>query len=339
MQEIVSYLKEKESLFTVIGFLIAITALLPLLITFIFGENWTEIFFSTKYGYLTFLFCLIITFLVGIFIIYISISLSIDFIKDKICNAPISPKIFLQLLAFLLIPICLIILSIILMSFWSLINNFFIILPSLSFIFLFYMAGIIILLFVSLNTGLQGINFKDPSLPYVIQILITGFFFLIFIYPNIPILYTENTKIFDYYDTQPTIELNYSLNYLKENNLNLGPETLSMYMFLNESIPQNKISDIQQNFAKCKWSTNYGHFIVYDTTNSILINQNQDFIYRCCNNCNNLIYWTYDYSDFDKPKPDVYVIMKIEDKNTKRVLGHSELNFTWKNNTLIPKRL
>jgi len=335
MKEIADYIKEKESLFVVIGFLVAIISFLPIIITFIFGENWIYPFLSTKSGYLTFLFCLFLTFIIGMFIIYISIWLSYDFYDEKIKNNnPLLKKVLL--LVFFLIPFSLIILSIFFMSIWSLTNNYLIDLPNFSFISAFIIAVLFILIFGIIYFKFFKKFSEDKIIKTVLSlILIIGI--LCVTAPYFSILITANKGIFDYYNKQPAIELNYSLDYLKENNLKFGPETVSIFIRLNERHPKNDISDLQKSYAHCKWSTNYGHFIVYDKINSILENKGQNFIYNFCNNCSNQIYWTYDYSDVDKSKPEVYILSTIEDKNTNKILGHAELSFNWANNTLQPK--
>jgi hypothetical protein len=335
MKEIADYIKEKESLFVVIGFLVAIISLLPIIITFIFGENWIYPFFSTKSGYLTFLFCLFLTFIIGMFIVYISIWLSHDFYDEKIKNNnSLLKQILLSI--FFLIPLSLIILSIFFMSIWSLTNNYLINLPNFSFISAFNIAMLFILIFIFIYIQFFKKISDDKIIRAVLSlILIIGILYVTS--PYFSTLITANKGIFDYYNTQPTIELNYSLDYLKENNLKLGPETVSIFIRLNESLPQNNISNIQKSYVHCKWSTNYGHFVVYDKINSILENKGQNFVYNFCNNCSNQIYWTYDYSDVDKSKPDVYILSTIDDKNTNKVLGQEELSFNWTNNTLLLK--
>jgi hypothetical protein len=111
-------------------------------------------------------------------------------------------------------------------------------------------------------------------------------------------------------------------------------------MKINESDPKNKMPDLQHYYRECHWSTNYGHFVTLNSKDAWIVNQNQNFDYFCQNGYNG-VYWTYDISDIEKPKPDVYIGMQIKDKNSDAILGTRYLNFSWDggNKTLIEKQI
>ena len=342
MEIINKYLKENEGLFAIIGFLVTIFALLPILITFIFGDNWAQLFVLSKYGYFIFIFCLIISYIVGILLIVVSSYIYVDFYSNKIKTNPDSPKKYVQLGIFALIPACLLILSIVIMSIWSLINNYFIFLPNFLILILYFVLIFCCSILLVIHAITNKYISHDVYIHLIIQIISILILILIFslVPPMVlPTLYSTNNEIIKYYDNKEKIELNYTLGYLKENTLNFGPETLSLSYLLNESDPQNQIPKIQRFFLQCKWSTNYGHFLIYDKINFTLENKDQNFVYNYCHNCPPQIFWTYDYSDFNNSKPDVHIMMTIQDKNSKHALGNSELTFKWENNTLLYKIL
>jgi hypothetical protein len=135
--------------------------------------------------------------------------------------------------------------------------------------------------------------------------------------------------ILNYYNnTGKTIEVNLSYNQSVSNNT---PPILHLRQ------TATKVSNIGVDFAyfDCRWSTNYGHFFEINSNGSEIVTYSKEVVFSGLPKCpldEDSVYWTYDISDYGKPKPSVLIGFTIKDNNKGTLLGNNYLNLTWKNN-------
>jgi hypothetical protein len=83
------------------------------------------------------------------------------------------------------------------------------------------------------------------------------------------------------------------------------------------------------NLAIYHWKTNYGYFIdIKKPYNYITILGNETY-------WSNSIYWSYPSSDIEKEKPSVKITLDIFDNYNQTFITNSTMNLTWLNNEII----
>jgi hypothetical protein len=84
------------------------------------------------------------------------------------------------------------------------------------------------------------------------------------------------------------------------------------------------ISTDQKLHTSYKWSTNYGYFISFTTTEA-----NQKILGDICETPSNEIYWTYPTEDIVQIKNPVNIKLNVLNLDNNATVANTSLNLTW----------
>jgi len=77
--------------------------------------------------------------------------------------------------------------------------------------------------------------------------------------------------------------------------------------------------------ARCHWSTDYGHFVSWSPPDYKVVNLGQE-----ARNKGEKIYWSYDPSDISKEKPEVEIVLTLEDPMSGAPVSGASLRLRWR---------
>jgi len=144
---------------------------------------------------------------------------------------------------------------------------------------------------------------------------------------------TINKETSKYYSNK---EVAVKINYDILNQTNTPPILMSVQRYIDLNSTKNW-SGFDEGYAQCHWSTNFGYFFTTSPDNSTVTKHTQTLIIPRCLKSTELVFWTYDLTDYNKPKPTVVIGLTLEDKNKilktdgNGVLGKANLSISWSN--------
>lgn len=91
-------------------------------------------------------------------------------------------------------------------------------------------------------------------------------------------------------------------------------------------------------YYRFHWTTNYGYFAVSDGNSTFYLNEGPELIYDStlskyydyAKNIGDLkVYWAYDFRDLGETKPQPFVLLRIEDSRTNKLITSARVNISW----------
>lgn len=332
--DIFYFIKENSSAFAIIGIIGTLLALLPNFIEKFIGSDWKQILLSTNFGFIP-LILLQMTILSGAFFILLIASHILKHVFDNhrdeeiLHSISISTHTFtyrtgdLARILFLLffiptIGALFIFISTIFFFQKDITFNFSEIVILYIYSFLFFGCGFIHFI---LEMKRKSKTSKNIS---VVLILILIVFCIV---QSGSLLSSGLTR-----STIGQVEIIYeNQSYTAFNSSDFGIELIIGGRVENYSL-------LDPSYYRFHWTTNYGYFAVSDGNSTFYLNEGPELIYDSTLSkyrgyakdiVDLKVYWAYDFRDFSLAKPQPFVLLRVEDSRTNKLITSARINISW----------
>jgi hypothetical protein len=325
---------------TIISIILAVVSLPAIFIPAVLGEAWYQILITSTFG-INALDAIILSTLFTVFFILSLTGLIIaEWFEDVfLSNTNLGEKLFsLIILASGLTIVVLI--GVFLLNIWLTLGKieiFFLELDGLLFVmslsFLMILSG-----YLTSGSGINNILWRRIVYTLIFLSFIGVIAFIAYPAWN---SHTEIVRISNNYThlDQSAFSFNLSPTYINNSPI--------IVLIQPNFSPYLNSDSVNIDYADCHWSTNYGYFFIVNSEDSFMTKQSSEFTFsNCVRRLNESLYWTYDYSDYEKNKPLVNIGLQVEDSNKRvaneklknlkdYIVGGAQRKFTWTNTTAI----